>query len=190
MTDADLKQLVQSAYDSARSQEDKPGKSGPMHRARSSRFVKALANGFREIHPPPKFAVFSKDCDHHREDFKLNELLFDIQVCETDCVGDKKLCYIKRSVFQIESEFAKDIREALIDFSKLVVGSAESKLFIGPIVSEAKFSEYVEAMASPARACNAVTYMALLPHSAEWPAKDIESSVKLFRFAEGKWVYQ
>ena len=95
-----------------------------------------------------------RHCADHLGAFKLNETLCDVPVCETACVPDTEPCYIKRSILHVECELARDTREALIDFSKLVVGAAEYKLFIGPIVYESKRKGYMDALAIAARGCS------------------------------------
>lgn len=66
----------------------------------------------------------------------------------------------------VESEFARNSRQALIDFNKLVLGSAHNKLFIGPQVSEVE--PFVNVLKPAARACTGNVYIALIPHPAKW----------------------
>lgn len=68
-------------------------------------------------------------------DFKKREYLHDILICETntfESVGNQKIDirYVTRALWQVESELAFNTREIAIDFSKLVMGSAEDKLFV------------------------------------------------------------
>ncbi len=66
----------------------------------------------------------------------------------------------------MESEFARDSRQALIDFNKLVLGSAHNKLFVGPQVS--KVEQFIDVLKPAARACTRNVYVALIPHPAKW----------------------
>jgi hypothetical protein len=105
---------------------------------RSRHFVKTLAFEIRGLYEDdPSVRVFSQGLRENRKVFKLNELLYDVHVCQSRKVshprGDIRLEYVTRSLIQIESEFARDRRQALIDFSKLVTGAAAVKVFIGPI---------------------------------------------------------
>ena len=106
------------------------------HRARSSRWVDCLAERLRALAASPNVVVFSKSDKSNRKAFGLNEMLFDICVCETDeCDayrGNKKLTYITRALWLVESEFARNSAEAVKDFNKLVIGRADNKLFIAP----------------------------------------------------------
>ncbi len=141
------------------------------HRERSKSFVEALASGFRNHYKSnDSVYVFSKHFYDNRKKFGLNELLFDILVCNGDTrksvTGKRMLTHITSSIWQVESEFAKDSRQALYDFNKLVLGASENKLFIGSQISHEK--EFLDALALPAKHCHATTYLALMPHPKDW----------------------
>ena len=125
----------------------------------------------------------SKHSKHHRREFGLNELLFDILVCETNQVisSDKKklLTYVTKSIWQIESEFARNSREALYDFNKLVLGASENKLFIGPQVSNRE--GYLKTLEKPASHCNSNTYVALVPHPSDWKRESQDVHIWIFK---------
>ena len=124
--------------------------------------------------------VFSKYDDSNRKDFKLNELLYDIVICEIGEVLStthrKTLYFIKEALWQVESEFAQDSRQTLVDFNKLVLGSAQNKLFIGPKVRDTE--RFITLLKPAARACSGNVYIALIPHPAKWKIKD--GSVQLW----------
>lgn len=50
----------------------------------------------------------------------------------------KTLWYVAEALWQVESELARDSRQALIDFNKLVLGAARHKLFVGPQVADSE----------------------------------------------------
>ncbi|MCZ7645946.1 MAG: hypothetical protein M5U26_11790 [Planctomycetota bacterium] len=107
-------------------------------------------------------------------------------MCELGQVGGKKLSFVKRALWQVESELAEDLREALIDFSKLVAGSAPQRLLVGPRVSDSKLGEWLDCLSAPARECSAATYAAFIPHPREWsPGSGLE--VDLYRFGGDEW---
>lgn len=95
------------------------------------------------------------------------------------------LRHITRALWQIESEFAVDTREAIYDFNKLVLGSSERKLFIGPQV--AKESDFLKPLGEAAKWCKSHTYVALIPHPDRWPLG--EPDVRLWKY-EGEWRFE
>jgi hypothetical protein len=181
MTGNDIKQFIQSSFTAARAEPDEGDSVQEINQSRSRNWVKSLANQLR-IHYPNEqgVRVFSKYDDSNRKDFGLNELLHDIVVCR---VGDvpsakhkKTLCFVKETIWQVESEFARDSRQALIDFNKLVLGSAYNKLFIGPQVN--KTEQFLNVLKPAARACTGNVYVALIPHPSNW--KNASGDVKLW----------
>jgi len=180
-----IKQLIEEAIQEAFSNHKKSDKAAILHRERSKCFVESLAKGFRKHYTSDETVyVFSKHFPSNRKKFGVNELLFDILVSKSDeiksATGHYMLTHVTTSIWQVESEFAKDSRQALYDFNKLILGSSENKLFIGPQVS--KEVEFLETLAKAAKHCHATTYLALLPHPKEWT---IENSVKCWVFENG-----
>jgi len=133
--------------------------------------------------------VFSKHCPDHKADFKLNELLYDICVCRVapvqSAVHKKELLYITDALWLIESEFARDSRQTLLDFNKLVLGSSRNKLFVGPQVRDN--DSFIRVLLAPAAACTGNVFLALLPHPALWDS-DGQAEPKFWRFAGGQWL--
>lgn len=129
--------------------------------------------------------ILAKHSNYYRREFGLNELLFDILVCETDRVTSsnrkKVLTYVTKSIWQIESEFSRNSREAMYDFNKLVLGASENKLFIGPQVSNER--AFLQPLEKPARYCASNTYVALVPHPSEW--KRVNPDVHCWVFRNG-----
>jgi len=146
---------------------------GVIHRQMSKEFVEALAKELRHFYSDSEsIRVLSKHYENKEQRLELgmNELLFDILVCECDSVlsssGHHQLTYVKKAIWQIESELARNSREALYDFNKLVLGSSENQLFIGSITDDP--TAYIQTLLPAARHCNANLYLALVPHPDSW----------------------
>ncbi len=105
---------------------------------RSSVWVECIAKEFRRYYASEgRYIVFSRGYVGNRKDFRLNEMLFDVNVIEYEEVssvsGKAKLKFPKRSIWHVESEFKDtDSRDAIIDFSKLLMGRAANNLIILP----------------------------------------------------------
>ena len=160
-----------------------------IHRNRSRRFVEAVATRFRRhFRAHSLIRVLSKHCADNRSEFGLNELLYDILVCEVGTVpavgGAAQLAFVARALWQIESEFAADTREALFDFNKLVLGAAPLKLFIGPQTSDDE--AFLRTLLPAANACAGDVYAALVPHPADWLNKPL--SVRTWLASKKSWV--
>ncbi len=159
------------------------------HRERSRLWVEALASEFRRFYcDDASVRVFSKHCPDYRRDFHLNELPYDVCVCRVavvpSAVHKKDLLYIKESLWQVESEFARDSRQALIDFNKLVLGSSRNKLFIGPQVNDNE--SFIKVLVPPASVCMGNVFLVLLPHPSVWDS-DCADNVLFWRFQDGDW---
>ncbi len=183
LTEQDIKQLLQESLVLAQAEPDKGDSTQKRNQNRSRSWVSILAAQLKaQYSTNSDIRVFSKYDKANRKDFGLNELLYDIVVCRVDEVASsthkKKLYYIKDTIWQVESEFAHDSRQALIDFNKLVLGSAQNKLFIGSQVRKGKEDLLLNVLKPAARVCTGHVYVALIPHPAKW--KDINGSVKLW----------
>jgi len=167
----DVRELARSALDAARAQQIDAGAPGELHRKRSRAWVERLADQFRAYYRTDETVrVFSKGCRANRKEFGLNELLYDVSVCRSGSVRSsaqgRQLLYIREVLWQVESEFARDGREALKDFSKLVCGSAQNKLFVGPQVADNE--GFINVLLPAARACTGRVIVVLLPHPRQW----------------------
>jgi len=181
LTEQDVKKLLQTSLTSAQAEPDKGKSKQEINQNRSRSWVQFLAEKLRlHYQSEEDIRVFSKYDKTNRKDFGLNELLYDVVVCRVGEVPSvkqgKNLLYIRDTLWQIESEFARDSRQALIDFNKLVLGSAHNKLFIGPQVS--KIEQFINVLKPAARVCTGNVYVALIPHPAKW--KDTGDYVKLW----------
>jgi hypothetical protein len=166
--------LLEAALKSAYRECEKHSRLSPqqLHSKRSQAWVKCLGAQLKTIVHGEGIVVFCKADPANRDKFGLNEMLYDVSICDTgDCISPsgKKLRYIAKALWQVESEFAADTREAVKDFNKLVLGSAEHKLFIGPHISEAKRAGYLKALLPVACCCEPGTvYLAMVPHPGKW----------------------
>jgi len=162
------------------------------HRSRSQKWVDQLARQLQNKYPRNLgYRVFWLGNRESRRDFGLNELLFDIAVCRVSRakspVHARELHLVSRSIWQVESEFAKNGRQALFDFNKLVMGDSIHKLFIAPLVSPV--SEYLELLEAAARHCTGTLFVAMVPHPSDW--SDYHASdISLVKYRGGKWNHQ
>lgn len=187
----DLRALLDDSLAKARAADVEGATPQQLHSRRSRTWVETLAHGFRTYYvDDPSVRVFSKYHPDYQLEFGLNELLYDILVCQVDTVkagrGDKDLYYIKHVLWQVESELAKNTRQALYDFNKLVLGTADTKLFIGPHVHDEP--AYLATLLPAARACTNAVFAALMPHPAVWSVED--GSIDLWQLRDAEWAPQ
>jgi hypothetical protein len=185
----DIKPLILEALASAQNKEDVSGSTGEVHRDRSKNFIECLAAQLQQAHAKHgNVASMSRHNEGHRERFGMNELLFDISVFQYDTVGsgssDKELSFVTKGLWIVESEMAKNKREALYDFNKLVLGKAEKKLFVGPRVHDE--DDYLRVLGKAAGNCDGEVYVALIPHPDKWPVAPADS-VKMWVWRSGSW---
>lgn len=162
-----------------------------LHAGRSRAWVRCLAEQLEELSPGPNVAVLYKGKKSgYSAQLGLTELLYDVTVCETaNCaaVNGNSLTFVKRALWLVESEFARDSFQAVKDFNKLVIGSAENKLFVGPRLTDpAREAQYRATLAHPAACCQPDPYLAIVPHPDAWDPMR-EGEVELFRFTKGEW---
>jgi hypothetical protein len=183
----DIVSMITTAFATAKAKEVRSDAPGHLHRERSRNWVEALADQFRDAYADQAIRVFSQHHKGNRKDFLLNEPLHDIAVCRVAsipaAVHKKELMYIVDALWQIESEFAKDSHQAIVDFSKLVLGSARSKLFVGPQVTDNE--SFIQVLAPAAAGTSGDVFLALLPHPNSWDSSDAGPLV--WHFSEGAW---
>ena len=103
----------------------------------------------------------------------MNELLFDLAVCsvpETESLQRKAnpLQFIARCHWQIESEFnRRNTRDIVVDMSKLVLGSAENKLFIAAHRG-VREHDILEQCSQIAGCCGGRVYFGFVSHPDDW----------------------
>ena len=185
-----VKTVVMGALEAAQGRDDAIVDRGARHRARSARFVERLAAGLLEEHADCGQAVASmtKHDEQYRHLFGMNELLFDVALVSYDVVDSgssgKDLAFVTKGLWIVESEMAKDKRQALFDFNKLILGQADNKLFVGPHVHDE--AGYLRVLAHAAGNCSGSLYVAFIPHPDEWPVIAADS-VGVWAWRESTW---
>ncbi|MFN8467940.1 MAG: hypothetical protein U0X20_20440 [Caldilineaceae bacterium] len=183
-----IKTLIQASLINAADLPDEGSQPGTIHHNRSKQLVEAIAAGFRrEYTDQPAVRVMSKHSSLNQSEFGLNELLFDVLVCEIGKTPSARkvaeLTYIIRALWAVESEMARDTRQALFDFNKLVLASSANKLFVGPKVADP--DAYLNVLLFPARCCSSSVFVALVPHPGLWG--NCELSVDLWQLIDDTW---
>lgn len=183
-----LSALLAQAFQQAVGAADQGNSPGEIHKNRSRNWVNFLAVGFQQAfaNHPHDVRVFWRG-NPANEEFRLNELLYDVHVCETATVPHEihpgETRYIVSPLWQIESEFSRSEYEALKDFNKLIVGSGETKLFIGPQLPNAW---YLPTLRTAATSVGGQVFLALVPHPDQWHVA--HPGITLLRFNNGDWV--
>ncbi len=153
MDTINLCQILRDAYSGARastinvSKTHAHSKLSEIHSARSSAWVEQLAHGLanhesggEKTEGKNEVRPFYRGYSKETQDFGLTEFLHDICIAQIGTVQanihDTRLDTVKSVLWQVESEFSSDSREAVKDFNKLVAGSGENKLFIGPYLGD------------------------------------------------------
>lgn len=170
----DVGSHVERALESARCQPPESPDKRTLHAARSRDFVAALGDQLGALcGHEPDVRVFTKHDERNRAEFGMNELLYDVAVCRTATIKSaatgKELHYVTAPIWHVESEFAKDSRQALFDFNKLVLGAAPLNLFVGPLVHDT--ASFLNVLRAPASCCAGRVFVALVPHPSEWDGR-------------------
>jgi len=174
-----LEEIVKTAYEKAVQEDDSGSTEKEVNKSRSQNFVAYLAAEFRRMFEgTPGTYVLSKDHSALRSQFGMNELLYDVLVCEAEEVPSATkttmLTCVSNGRIAVESEMAKDSRQALYDFNKLVLSSCDTQLFVGPLVSD--IPAYLEPLAVAAKHCKGAVYLALIPHPGSWGPSNHDST--------------
>ena len=159
---------------------------------RSRIWIGSLAKRFGEHYAGKRHRIFWSGNDGSRKQFKMNELLFDLAVCsvsETNSLqkNGEPLQFIAQCHWQIESEFSRGTtRDIVVDMSKLVMGSAEHKLFIAAHRG-VREKDILEQCASIARCCGGRVYFGFVSHPDDWKEKpDVPPA--LHEWIAGGWA--
>lgn len=158
--------------------------------ARSAEFVSRLAEQLRKhyrekrIEPPSEFAVFSRDSRVNRPEFGLNELLFDILVAEIATVKSARgrdIKAIRGAEWLIESELNQtNSRAVLVDFNKLVLGSAKNKLLV--VAAGGLVASWIEGVVIDGISVHTANfYLGFLPHPSDWDTSPQRVELKRLR---------
>lgn len=184
-----LTNLVQIALSSAKSLASEVGDQGTTNRNRSSTFVEQLGTQFNlRYADDTNVRTLTRGNPKNRKEFGLNELLYDVSVCRVSEIASskqsKQLTVINQTLWSVESELRKDSREAIFDFNKLIMSSAQNKLFVGPIVDD--IESYIAVLARAAQFCNGRLHLALIPHPSQWDS--VPMVPQLWKWNGSDWV--
>jgi GTP1/Obg family GTP-binding protein len=176
-----IKQIINEAFENAQKKAFEEEKKHPeiskqkIHAFRSQSWVESLAEAFRKEYKDDKnISVFSKYHTRNRTDFGLNELLYDISVCKINYTESPKhkikLAYIEKALWLVESEMAKDTRQLVYDFNKLVIGDSKNKLFVGPLSNYN--DEILGIFKKIAKNCNGDIWVGFISHPGKWESSN------------------
>lgn len=184
----DLYRLLETSLTAAQSAPTVGTLPQVINRNRSQEWIRQLRSGFSQsLTGDSSVRVLVRSDNTYLTEFGLTELLHDVLVCRVNTVPSanksRTLYYIEEVLWQVESEFARDSKQALIDFNKLVLGSGQNKLFIGPQVSDKP--SFIVVLLPAARACIGNVYVALVPHPKEWGTG--ERQIDLWMLENGLW---
>ena len=162
---------------------------GQVHSDRSSGWIDCLGESFQGRYTNEDQRVFWKKNSSNRSQFNLNELLFDISVCQIKEVPSIQkgapLSFISKCYWQIESELNNhNSREITKDFSKLVMGHSDNKLFISSY--QGIHQEEVKDLCSEiACYCTGSLYLCFIDHPEKWAEKP--ENPALFGWEDNGW---
>lgn len=177
---------------------------GVVHANRSKHWIESLAAEllcYEQSHANGRdIRSFSRGTDN--SDIDLNECLHDICIARVGSVvaqdGKTNLPAIQRTQWQVESEFNSNSKETVKDFSKLLLGNADNKLFIGPYQGESgqatkaqgTYLNMLKNVLCDAEITQAENwYLGIVPHPARWRKSEIKRlCVWSFDFDRGSWT--
>ena len=94
--------------------------------------------------------------------------------------GDEGATYVREVLWQVSVELSDDPREALRALNRLVLGSATSKLLVGPQHGDA--TSILSALQPAAAACSGQLFLVLVPL-----AGGSDAAPRMWRFRRGRW---
>lgn len=171
--------------------ESRPDKRG-RNKERSALWVDSLARRLYEHYEGDRYRLFWRGNDKNQEQFGKNEMLFDIAVCSVSTTKSRQhhaqdLEFIAQCHWQVESEFSRaNTRDIVVDMSKLVMGSAENKLFVAAHRSRANAEAGVlEQCSEIAGRCTGRVYFCFVSHPDDWA--DQAAPPALYEWVAGGW---
>jgi hypothetical protein len=185
-----LKTLLTAGLTKAMPKKPSPDPRKSINQQRSAAWVEALAEQFRKRYLNEKdVRVFSRQYTSNRGSFGLNEMLHDVCVCRVKTVPSpvhrKDLEYIETPLYQVESEFSRNSRAVLVDFSKLTLGSARYKLLVTSQRRDP--DQFLSFLIPAARRCPGTVLVAMIPHPETWDEPDPAVRVWKFDDRTGRW---
>ena len=146
---------------------------GDINSDRSRKWINSLAQQFKEFYTCRSHRVFWSGNYENQAEFGRNEFLFDLVVCSVSTTKSlerkpRGLEFVAQCHWQVESEFNLGNTRALtVDMSKLVMGSAEYKLFIAAHRGD-RNKNVLNLCAPIAHFCSGRLYFCFVSHPDSW----------------------
>ena len=143
------------------------------NKKRSAKWIDSLATRFAEHYAGRRHRLFWSGNDANKKQFGRKEFLFDLAVCSVSTTKSlqneaQDLEFIAQCHWQIESEFHRtNTRNIIVDLSKLVMGSAENKLFIAAHRRNQE-EAVLEQCSEIAGRCTGRVYFCFVSHPDHW----------------------
>lgn len=161
------------------------------NRKKSTNWVDALAKRFQEHYEGGRYRLFWSGNRGNQKHFGRNELLFDLAVCSVSTTKSlekeaRDLEFIAQCHWQIESEFSHRTRDIIVDMSKLVMGSAENKLFVAAHRGDRE-EDILERCLGIAGLCTGRVYFCFVSHPDHWTTKPERPA--LYEWITSGWAH-
>ncbi len=158
-------------------------------RARERALIKTLVAHFQRAGGAEDHRVFSTLRRGNAADFGANRLLHDIAVCRiaTGTTAERQaedFRYIAEALWQVEVDFSRDWRKAIVAINRLTCGAAPQKLLIAAAPARG-LERFLETLRAPASASRGELNLALVPHPADWD--DDLRAPQVWRLVDGDW---
>lgn len=167
---------------------------GIIHSKRSSQFVEQLRQAFIPCFSDESIHVLAKT--KKAEFANRSEFLFDVIVVKTTPTqspfSGRSVNVITECLLQVESEFALDFNQAMIDFSKLLCGLAPIKMMVMPFFkNDQTINDWLQEnifTRQRRQTDNAIYYLAYIKHPKHW--KQNEASYFELYKCEGEEIVE
>ena len=184
--ETNLKDVIQSTW--RETLEAARGSAGA-NRAKAKTWVDCLAEAFQARYEGSNRRVFWRGNSNNRDVFDLNELLFDISVCKIEWVssisGKVWIPFVAACDWHVESELNDaNSREITKDFSKLVMGCSENKLFVSSYLDKRR--KAAETLCSTmATRCEGNLFLCFIPHPRSWD--EAQGGPEVLKWSADHW---
>ena len=186
-----IAEVIENAWQKAQEHEIDSGNKRDDNKRRSRKWLCCLASEFEKQYSGNRHRIFWIGSEKNKEHFKRNEFLFDMVVCSTSTTKSlqtraQELQFIAECHWQVESEFSRgNTRDVVVDMSKLVVGSAENKLFVASHQDE-KNERMLEQCSEIAGRCDGRIYFSFVSHPDDWYTKRSKDP-SVYEWVSGGW---
>ena len=172
-----LNRAWSKALSSKRPLEDFEVGEGDDHHQLSQYWVFALAEEFKAVYDDvdDRYRTFWAGNSDYREEYGLNELLYDVMICRTELIQSlqshpQPLETFEFVDWQIESELERNTRSIKNDMIKLIAGSATNKLMVishraNDTIRTLLDENHLGLLASR---CEGSVFLCLVSHPQEW----------------------